>query len=223
MVAHLGVGQSAHSPATRDTRGIVPPAEREALAAGLGAELRKLRAKAGLTQARVAGLCGMDVSTVKRFERGALRPTLHALGALARTLAPEGAERLVMGKLVALAGGSARGGAERRRYLKENYAARNALIECDRDLVKMQQLAATLREKGKPVPAHLKQCIDSMPATIATLKARMLPELPELTEPVQQSGSFGGYKLPKSLANLEAYYAARKPPDAAGGGAMPAD
>ncbi|BAS10403.1 hypothetical protein AHiyo4_38250 [Arthrobacter sp. Hiyo4] len=105
-----GTARSAHSPATRDTRGIVPSAEREALAAGLGAELRKLRAKAGLTQARVAALSGMDVSTVKRFERGVLRPTIHALGALARTLAPEGAERLVMGKLLTLAGDSARAG-----------------------------------------------------------------------------------------------------------------
>ncbi|BAS10402.1 hypothetical protein AHiyo4_38240 [Arthrobacter sp. Hiyo4] len=86
----------------------------------------------------------------------------------------------------------------------------------------MQQLAATLAERGKPIPAHLQQCIASMPATIATLKARMLPELPELAEPVPTSGSFGEYKLPRSMANLEAYLA-RKPPEAKAGDVMRAD
>lgn len=201
----------------KDVRGVVLEPERTYLADGLGKELRRLRRKAALTQAEVARLCGMVEETVQRFETGHRRPTLHALGALARTLAPADSENAVMTKLVTLAGDSARTGAERKRYLASNLRTRNALVQMDRDRERLRKLAAAHTAKGKPVPAHISETLTAFDEHVAALMVRVLPELPEASGTANNPQSWASYQLPTGMKALEAHYAARR---SGGGEAM---
>lgn len=193
-----------------DKRGVVLEPERTFLADGLGKELRRLRRKASLTQKEVARLCGMVEETVQRFETGHRRPTIHALGALARTLAPAERENAVMAKLVTLAGDSVRTGAERKRYLANNLRTRNSLAMMDRDRENLRKLAAAHTAKGKPVPVHIAETLAAFAEHMDALQQRVLPELPEASGgTVPATSGFGHYQLPKGMNALRAHYAAQ--------------
>lgn len=194
----------------KDKRGVVLEPERTFLADGLGKELRRLRRKAGLTLEEVARLCGMHHVTVRHFEMGRRRPTTHALGSLARTLAPADQENAVMANLVTLAGASARTGAERKRYLANNLRTRNALVQMDRDRERLRKLAATHTAKGAPVPAHIAETLTAFDEHAAALMRRVLPELPEAPGAAPAPQSWASYQLPKGMKALEAHYAARR-------------
>ena len=58
----------------------------QALAANLAANLRYLRQRRALTQARLATLCGLPRSTVGQLETGAGNPTLSVLSRIAAAL-----------------------------------------------------------------------------------------------------------------------------------------
>lgn len=193
----------------KDLRGVVHEPERTFLADGLGKELRRLRRKATLTQAQVARLCGMVEETVQRFETGHRRPTLQALGALARTLAPADKENAVMTKLVTLTGDSVRTGTERKRYLASNLRTRNTLVQLDRDVIRLGRLAAEHTAKGKPVPAHIAGTLEDYAKHTDALKLRLLPELPEAGSSTvtlaPASPQYGQYRPPTNQRDLLAW------------------
>lgn len=190
----------------KDKRGVVLEPERSFLASGLGKELRRLRHSAGLTLEEVAQLCGMHPDTVRHFEMGRRRPTIHALGALARILAPADQENAVMAELVTLAGDSARTGAERKRYLANNLRTRNAMVQMDRDRERLRKLADAHTAKGKPVPAHIADTLAAFTEHMEALMRRLLPELPEASGGTVPAGPrFGQYRPPSNQRELLAW------------------
>lgn len=74
-------------PAIRGTRVLPALVERDRLRATLGVVLRRERARAALSQRRLAALSGCHPRTVERLEAGQLRPTTALLAALAHALA----------------------------------------------------------------------------------------------------------------------------------------
>lgn len=193
----------------KDLRGVVYEPERTFLAEGLGKELRRLRTRAGLKQSDVARLCGMVEETVQRFETGHRRPTIHALGTLARMLAPADSENAVMAKLVELAGDSARTGAERKRYLASNLRTRNTMALLDRDREKLRKLVAEYTARGRPVPAHISETLEAFAKHMDALRQRVLPELPEVSGESPAPQSWATYRLPTGMKALEAHYASQ--------------
>ncbi|MGI5182238.1 helix-turn-helix domain-containing protein [Dactylosporangium sp. CA-152071] len=73
-------------PATPGARVQPGPTEQARLRASLGAVLRRERARASLSQRRLAALAGCHARTVERLEVGQLRPTTALLAALAHAL-----------------------------------------------------------------------------------------------------------------------------------------
>ena len=57
-----------------------------------GANLRRLREAAGLTQMELGNRCDMQNSVISRYERGLRDPQLEAIAALARGLGVQAAE-----------------------------------------------------------------------------------------------------------------------------------
>ena len=114
-----------------DTRGLVDDAERERLQP-FGTEIRSMRKAAGLTQEQLGKLAGIGVTHISRLEHGRRRPSVDAIKALARVLAPEGATDAAEQRLARLAGDSLRTGAARRKRQRENKHRRAALKQIER-------------------------------------------------------------------------------------------
>lgn len=149
---------------TRDTRGRTEGEERARLAAGVGAELRRLRRDRGLTQARLGDLAGIGRWHVSHLELGKRRPSVDALAALARVLGSPLAHESLLDRLADLTGDSLRTTAprKRRRPLNKHRLAAVAQLE--------QQTAWARREVGRreglgiAVPEHVRKLADGTAA-----------------------------------------------------------
>lgn len=125
-LAVRGTGQPGDWP-----RYLPTPAERERLAATLGATLRALRAEYGLSVARLAERAAAHPSTVARLEAGERRPRPSMLASLAYAFDPARAAEIAA-RLVEAAGPSLRPDTEgsiRRRARRMERARRAARRE----------------------------------------------------------------------------------------------
>jgi transcriptional regulator with XRE-family HTH domain len=138
-----------------DTRGLVSEEEREHLQP-FGAELRTMRKAAGLTQAQLGKLAGIGTTHISRLEHGRRRPSVDAIKALARILAPAGATDAAEQRLASLAGDSLREGTARRKRRIDNKHRREAAAEFTKAQTKMRRLIAQKERRGEPVPDILR-------------------------------------------------------------------
>lgn len=160
-----------------DTRGIVPEGEARFLSEGFGGYVRTLRKEAGLSQDRASSLCGLSVSHISKLERGLRRPSVPAVKALARVLAPSGEVEALEQRLAGLAGGSLREGAERKKLQAENRSRRLALVDMEKHIPKIQGLIHRQEHAGIVVSGTLRnvgdlgqKMLDKLRADIANTK-----------------------------------------------------
>lgn len=139
-----------------DTRGLVSDEERAHLQT-FGSEVRTMRKAAGLSQERLGKLAGIGTTHIGRLEQGRRRPSVDAIKALARILAPAGTTDAVEQHLGALAGDSLREGAARRKRRVENKHRREAAAELNRMTRKLTRLIADKERRGLPVPDSLRR------------------------------------------------------------------
>ena len=157
-----------------DTRGHVSEEEREHLQA-FGAEVRAMRKAAGLTQVQMGKLAGMGAVHVSRLETGRRRPSVDAIKALARILAPSGTSEAVEQRLGKLAGDSLREGAARRKRQRDNKHRREALAEAERAHRKMRNIIRDKESRGEIVAGDLRSFADRMGETVQRLRAKATP------------------------------------------------
>lgn len=127
--AHAHVGPRLDG--NTDTRGLVDDTEREHLQP-FGKEVRAMRKAAGLTQEQLGKLAGIGITHISRLEHGRRRPSVDAIKALARVMAPEGTADAAEQRLARLAGDSLRTGAARRKRQRDNKHRRAALKQIER-------------------------------------------------------------------------------------------
>ena len=139
-----------------DTRGLVSPEEREHLQA-FGADLRTVRKAAGLSQERLGKLAGIGTTHISRLEQGRRRPSVDAIKALARILAPAGTADAVEQRWGTLAGESLREGAARQKRRADNKNRKEAAAELTKAKAKMSRLIADKERRGQPVPDVLRR------------------------------------------------------------------
>lgn len=157
-----------------DTRGQVSEEERAHLQP-FGADVRTLRKAAGLSQERLGKLAGIGPTHISRLEQGRRRPSVDAITALARILAPEGTTDAVEQRLARLAGDSLRTGAVRRKRQRDNKHRLAALREMERSNRKLKSLMARraggsdlhgLVESGEAYAASMRAGLEAEPAGI---------------------------------------------------------
>lgn len=133
-------------------RSNVPVEERERLAGSLGARLRAVRVRAGLSVRELADAAGCATSTVRRLERGEMRPRPSMLRSLAEVLRPSRPAPLTR-ELCDLAGGSLRpdtaaGIAARARRVRRARLRYGRLVRREQDLT-----SASLRISARALSA----------------------------------------------------------------------
>ena len=144
-----------------DTRGLVSDEERERLRP-FGTEVRTMRKAAGLTQEQLGKLAGIGVTHISRLEHGRRRPSVDAIKALARVMAPEGATEAAEQRLARFAGDSLRTGAARRKRQRDNKHRRAALkqIERARRILNRPNVSPRLKQflaDEEDTAAHMRQ------------------------------------------------------------------
>ncbi|WP_347885373.1 helix-turn-helix transcriptional regulator [Pseudarthrobacter sp. CC12] len=97
-----------------------------------GKEVRAMRKAAGLTQEQLGKLAGIGITHISRLEHGRRRPSVDAIKALARVMAPEGTTDAAEQRMARLAGDSLRTGAARRKRQRDNKHRRAALKQIER-------------------------------------------------------------------------------------------
>jgi transcriptional regulator with XRE-family HTH domain len=138
-----------------DTRGLVSEEEREHLQP-FGADVRTMRKAAGLTQEQLGKLAGIGTTHISRLEQGRRRPSVDAIKALARILAPSGTADAVEQRWGTLAGDSLREGAARKKRRVDNKHRKAAAAELTKAQTKMRRLIADKERRGEPVPDILR-------------------------------------------------------------------
>lgn len=138
-----------------DTRGLVSAEEREHLQP-FGEDVRAMRKAAGLTQERLGKLAGIGTTHVSRLEQGRRRPSVDAIKALARILAPVGTADAVEQRWGTLAGDSLREGAARRKRRVDNKQRRAAASELVKVQAKLGRILADKERRGLPVNESLR-------------------------------------------------------------------
>jgi transcriptional regulator with XRE-family HTH domain len=156
--------------------GSVPDDERDFLMAGFGAELIRLRKAAALSQARLGDLAGLRGDHVGRLERGRRRPTVAAIRALCRILAPGTEREATESRLAVLAGDSLREGAERRKQARDNRHRRAALSAALKAQRTMTSVIRAQESRGEIVAGNLRKMAESLGETLARLRAESVPE-----------------------------------------------
>lgn len=151
-----GAGVRPKLDGNTDTRGLVPEDERVHLQV-FGADVRTLRKAAGLTQEQLGKLAGIGTTHISRLEQGRRRPSVDAIKALARILAPSGTTEAVEQRLGTLAGDSLREGAARRKRQAENKHRKAAAAEMARFQRKMGRLVADRECRGVLVDDSLRR------------------------------------------------------------------
>lgn len=139
-----------------DTRGQVSPVEREHLQA-FGADLRATRKAAGLSQERLGKLAGIGTTHISRLEQGRRRPSVDAIKALARILAPAGTADAVEQRWGSLAGESLREGAARQKRRADNKNRKEAVADLTKSAAKIRRLIADKERSGQPVSDVLRR------------------------------------------------------------------
>lgn len=145
---------------TRDTRGITGDEERDRLAAGLGAELRRLRRDRGLTQQRTGDLAGIGRWHVSHLELGKRRPSVDALAALARVLGSPLAHESLLGQLADLTGDSLRVTAPRKRRRPRNKHRLAAVAQLEQQTAWARAEVSRREGLGIAVPDHVRKLAD---------------------------------------------------------------
>ncbi|WP_369045152.1 helix-turn-helix transcriptional regulator [Sinomonas sp. P10A9] len=144
----------------RDLRGRTGDEEQARLAAGLGAELRRLRHAHGLTQQRLGDLAGIGRWHVSHLELGKRRPSVDALAALARVLGSPLAHEGLLDHLADLTGDSLRATVPRKRRRPTNKHRLQAVAQLEQQTA-WARLEVQRREGiGIPVPEHLRKLAD---------------------------------------------------------------
>jgi transcriptional regulator with XRE-family HTH domain len=153
-----------------DTRGLVDDAERERLRP-FGTEVRAMRKAAGLTQERLGKLAGIGTTHISRLEQGRRRPSVDAIQAVARIIAPEGTADAAEQRLAHLAGDSLRTGAARRKRQRDNKHRIAALREMERANRKLKSIMA-----GRTSGPDLRGLLDSGEDLAAGMRAELEAE-----------------------------------------------
>lgn len=143
-----------------DTRGVVPEAETLFLAEGFGAYLRSERRRNQLTQERLSDLCGLTNFHISRLERGLRRPSVPAVKALTRILAPAGEVEGLEQHLAGLAGKSLREGANRRKLEATNRNRRQSLKNLEKLVADTRARIRKLEVVGRPVNPVLRSLFE---------------------------------------------------------------
>lgn len=140
-----------------DIRGRTSEEERDRLAHGLGAELRRLRLDRGLSQERLGDLAGIGRWHVSDLERGTRRPSADALAALARVLGSRMDPEPLTDRLAALAGDSLRFTAPRRRRRPTNRHRLAAVGRLEQQTASARAEVRRREDVGLAVPEHLRR------------------------------------------------------------------
>lgn len=159
--------------ATTRSNGEVGAEERQRLAAGFGADLRKMRKANKLTQEKLGDLAGLRGDSLGRLERGQRRPTVDVIKSLVRVLVSKDEREAVEQALAASAGESLREGNERKKRAKENKHRKVALAKMEETARKARRQIAMLEARGLPVSPILRRATDT--AVIDRLRADLAP------------------------------------------------
>lgn len=159
------------APGALDHWGSVPDDERASLAAGFGAELVRLRKACALSQARLGDLAGLRGDHVGRLERGQRRPTLAAIRALSRVIAPDAERGDVRQRLAALAGTSLREGAERKKQARDNKHRLAALRSAEQASRRLHGIIRAKEAAGELVAGNLRRMAGGLGNTAERLRA----------------------------------------------------
>jgi transcriptional regulator with XRE-family HTH domain len=157
-------------------RGSVPDEEREFLAAGFGAELRRLRKAAALSQARVGDLAGLRGDHVGRLERGKRRPTVAAIKTLCRIIVPEEEREATETRLAKLCGDSLREGAERKKQARDNKHRRASLASLMRTHRTIKGALLAAERRGEVTSGSLRNLAEMLGETVARLRSETTPD-----------------------------------------------
>lgn len=201
--AHRRVGPRLDG--NTDTRGLVDEAERERLQP-FGTDVRAMRKAAGLTQEQLGKLAGIGTTHISRLEQGRRRPSVDAIQALARIIAPEGTADAVEQRLARLAGDSLRTGAARRKRQRDNKHRIAALREMERANRKLKSMMA-----GRTSGLDLSGLLDSGEDLAAGMRAELEAEPTGIRGVIprdeQARRNRYGYGRPRSLSmkDIEAW------------------
>lgn len=182
-----------------DHWGSVPDDEREFLAGGFGAELKRLRASAALSQARCGDLAGVRGDHIGRLERGQRRPTANVIQVLSRILASETAQEATQTRLTALAGTSLREGAVRKKQAKDNKNRRKALASSVKAQRTLKSIIRAKEARGEVVAGNVRNLADKLGDTVDRLRSEGTPAIgaPRDTKSLKNRGR--RVDRPKSL------------------------
>lgn len=169
--AHTRIGPRLDG--NTDTRGLVSDEERARLQP-FGTSVRTMRKDARLTQEQLGKLAGIGTTHISRLEQGRRRPSVDAIQALARVLAPEGTTEVVEQRLARLAGDSLRTGAARKKRQRNNKHRRHALQTMERAQRTLKRLAdgnarfdvSGLLNSGEEITARMRAEVEAEPAGI---------------------------------------------------------
>ena len=156
--------------------GSVPDDEREFLAAGFGAELKRLRTAAALSQARLGDLAGFRGDHIGALERGKRRPSVNAVKALCRIIAPEAEREAVETRLATLAGDSLREYGYRKKQAKDNRHRRAALASAETAHRKMKSALRDAERRGEVTSGSLRNIAEMLGQTVDRLRADVARE-----------------------------------------------
>lgn len=185
-----------------DTRGLVKGDERERLAAGFGMELQRTREASGLTIPRTADLAGVGDRHLRYLEAGERRPSVDAIKALARVLAPASRRDWLEKRLAAAAGDSIREGNQRKKRREENSQRREAVQDLSKHHRKVTRMIAEAERAGRPVPEALRRLATS-PAITDRINDQIVADEPGIRGVEVPHGPFD------HLRNPQAYMKAR--------------
>jgi transcriptional regulator with XRE-family HTH domain len=193
-------------------RGSVPDDEREFLAAGFGAELKRLRLAAALSQTRLGELAGLRGDHVGRLERGKRRPTIAAVKTLCRIIAPEAEREAVESRLATLAGASLREGAFRRKQARDNKHRRAALASAMKAHRTMKSALRDAERRGEVTSGSLRNLADRLGETVDRLRAETTTEPAGIKGITPRDSRPRRFDRPRSrsLKDLEAWLDASK-------------
>lgn len=119
-----------------------------------------MRKATGLSQERLGKLAGIGTTHISRLEQGRRRPSVDAIKALARILAPAGTADAVEQRWGALAGDSLREGAARQKRRADNKNRKAAVADLTKSAAKIRRLIADKERHGQPVSDVLRRLAD---------------------------------------------------------------
>lgn len=123
------------------------------------------------------------MSHISKLERGVRRPSVPAVKALARILAPDGDTGALEQRLAGLAGESLRHGADRKKLQAVNRSRREALRDMKANTAKMRRLIRGREASGQVISGTQRRILELGESLVEKLEA----------EPIRRHATIKGF------------------------------